>query len=95
MWENVFKSQSVNVGMGIKITLADETNGGNVVDLNASFNTQTGKLSVGGVTVDLPVNPIDAIISSIGKPASLVEVAEKVIWDYVNDNPKTFVGGDK
>ena len=62
---------------------------------NASFNTRTGVLSVGGAVIGtLPVNPIDAIISTVDKGGSqLIPAAEKVIWDFVNNNPEKFIGG--
>jgi len=62
-------------------------------ETDGSFNTKTGKLSVGGSVVGtLVVNPIDAIMSVVRSGGSqLITTAEKVIWDYVNDNPEKFM----
>ena len=51
-------------------------------------------LSVKGkVLGKLPVNPIDAIISDIDSGGKLgIRAGEKVIWEFVNNNPEKFIG---
>jgi len=92
-WEWV-KSDPADFGMDIGVTLKGEEHAESR-KIEASFNTQTGVLSAGGTVLGtLPVNPVDAVIKAINQGNTrYVEVAEKVVWDFVNNNPEKFIGG--
>jgi hypothetical protein len=93
-WEWL-KAQAVDINVGISAALRGDDNvNGHITE--AQFNTRTGVLHtrMGETIGKLPVNPIDAITSAISVgDKQLIRAAEKVIWDFVNDNPSKFTRG--
>jgi len=93
-WEMVEKSNPMVITTEVSTEVKD---GGGVRKFNGSVNMQTGKLTVADnkgdtIGVNLPISPVNAIISAIDRNnPRLIEAAEKVVWDYVNNNPERFM----
>jgi len=86
---NWLKTQSFDIVTRIGIEKKGDSKRHTII---ASYNTKNSTLSVdGNVIVTFPKNetPIDGIISALGGGRPL-EAGEKVIWDFVNNNPERF-----
>ena len=88
VWENLKTDSPMEIGM--EITLVDLNDNEDV--RIASVNMQTGELSMDGSSLgSLQQTPIDAFISAIDGGIRIMPAAEKLVWQFVLDNPQKFI----